>query len=151
MNACAAKDGVIADPTACHFDPASLQCKGASQESCLTAAQVDTVKKLYAGPVNPRTGEHLYPGLPRGSEFGWDGLAPTATPPYAPIFQWVFGADWNWRQFDFDHQYTDFTQKLAGMVNATSPDIDTFRAHGHKLLIYHGWSDWLVAPGESID
>ena len=44
-----------------------------------------------------------------------------------------------------------YTQKLAGMVNATSPDIDTFRAHGHKLLMYHGWSDWLVAPGESIN
>ena len=37
------------------------------------------------------------------------------------------------------------------MVNATSPNLDTFRAHGHKLLMYHGWSDWLVAPGESIN
>ncbi len=32
-----------------------------------------------------------------------------------------------------------------------APIIDTFRAHGHKLLMYHGWSDWLVAPGESIN
>jgi len=53
------KDGVIADPPACHFDPASLQCKGANQESCLTAAQVDTVNKIYNGPVNPRTGEPI--------------------------------------------------------------------------------------------
>ena len=159
VNACDAldgvKDGMIADPTKCHFDPASLQCKQPDQENCLTAAQVETVKEIYAGPVNPRTGESLYPGLPRGSEFGWDGLDPTpgpaAIPPFAPIFQWVFGPDWDWRQFDFDHQDTVFTQKLAGMVNATSPDIDTFRAHGHKLLIYHGWSDWLVAPGESIN
>ena len=37
------------------------------------------------------------------------------------------------------------------MVNATSPDIDAFRDHGHKLLMYHGWSDWLVAPEESIN
>jgi feruloyl esterase len=149
------KDGVIADPTKCQFDPAVLQCKEANQTGCLTPAQVQTAKEIYAGPVNPRTGESLYPGLPRGSEFGWDGLdhipGPAAIPPYAPIFQWVFGADWNWRQFDFDHQDTVFTQKLAGMVNATSPDIDTFRAHGHKLLIYHGWADWLVAPGESIN
>jgi feruloyl esterase len=159
VNACdtldGVKDGVIADPTKCPFDPAELQCKGITQEGCLTAAQVQTAKEIYAGPMNPRTGESLYPGLPRGSEFGWDGLdrvpGATATPPYAPIFQWVFGPDWNWRQFDFDHQDTAFTQKLAGVVNATSPDIDTFRAHGHKLLIYHGWADWLVAPGESID
>ena len=131
----------------------SLQCKSAGQEKCLTAAQVETAKQIYAGPVNPRTGQSLYPGLPRGSEFGWDGLDPTpgGTPPYAPIFQWVFGAQWDWRRFDFDHDYSVYTQKLAEMVNATSPDIDVFRAHGHKLLMYHGWSDWLVAPGESID
>ncbi len=147
------KDGVIADPGKCHFDPASLQCKTAHQEGCLTASQVETVKQIYSGPVNPRTGQSLYPGLPRGSEFGWDGLDPIpgGMPPYAPIFQWVFGTQWDWRQFDFDHQDALYTQKLEGMVNATSPDIDTFRAHGHKLLMYHGWSDWLVAPGESIN
>jgi len=71
--------------------------------------------------------------------------------PYAPIFQWVFGSDWDWRSFDFDRQFATFDQKLAGTLNATSPDIDTFRAHGHRLLMYHGWSDWLVAPEESID
>jgi feruloyl esterase len=77
--------------------------------------------------------------------------AQDSAPPYAPIFQWVFGPQWDWRQFDFDAQDAIFTQKLAGMVNATSPDIDAFRAHGHKLLMYHGWSDWLVAPQESIN
>ncbi len=147
------KDGVINDPGKCQFDPSSLQCKSAGQENCLTAAQVETAKQIYAGPVNPQTGQSLYAGLPRGSEFGWDGLdpAPGGMPPYAPIFQWVFGKQWEWRQFDFDRDYATYTQKLAEMVNATNPDIDTFRAHGHKLLMYHGWSDWLVAPGESIN
>ena len=156
-NACdaldGAKDGVINDPLKCHFDPATLECKNAGQENCLTASQVETAKQIYAGPVNPRTGQSLYPGLPRGSEFGWDGLDPNpgGIPPYAPIFQWVFGPQWDWRHFDFDHDDTAYTQKLAGMVNATSPDIDAFRIHGHKLLMYHGWSDWLVAPEESIN
>src|SRR5271156_2379790 len=100
VNACDAldgvKDGVINDPTQCHFDPASLQCKGDSQENCLTAAQVETAKQLYGGPINPRTGQSLYPGLPKGSEFAWDGLDPNrGIPPYAAIFQWVFGANWD--------------------------------------------------------
>jgi feruloyl esterase len=142
---------VITDPTACHFDPASLACKQDGQQNCLTAARVQTVNQIYAGPRNSRTGEQLYPGLPRGSEIGWGGLAATDVPPFAPIFQWVFGKDWDWRQFDFDHQYTQYVDKLSSTLNATSPDIDAFRAHGHKLLIYHGWSDWLVAPGESIN
>ena len=157
INACdtldGVKDGVITDPGKCHFDPASLQCKSDSQQNCLTASQVETVKQIYAGPVNPRTGQSLYPGLPTGGEFGWDGLdpGPGGSPPYVAIFQWVFGPQWNWRQFDFDHEDATYTQKLAAMVNATSPDIDTFRDHGHKLLMYHGWSDWLVAPEESIN
>jgi feruloyl esterase len=157
VNACdgldGVKDGVIADPQNCHFDPASLKCTSTNQESCLTASEVATAQQIYAGPVNPRTSKSLYPGLPRGSEFGWDGLVPAqdSAPPYAPIFQWVFGPQWDWRQFDFDAQDAIFNQKLASMVNATSPDIDAFRAHGHKLLMYHGWSDWLVAPQESIN
>jgi feruloyl esterase len=147
------KDGVINDPGKCQFDPSSLQCKSAGEEKCLTAAQVETAKQIYAGPVNPRTGQSLYPGLPKGSEFGWDGLDPTpgGIPPYASIFHWVFGPQWDWRRFDFDRDDAIYTQRLAEMVNATSPDIDVFRAHGHKLLMYHGWSDWLVAPGESIN
>ncbi len=45
---------------------------------------------------------------------------------------------------------TSVDEKLASVVNATSPNLDAFRGRGHKLLIYHGWSDWLVVPGESI-
>ncbi len=32
-----------------------------------------------------------------------------------------------------------------------APNLDTFRAHGHKLLMYHGWNDPVVAPGGAID
>jgi len=29
--------------------------------------------------------------------------------------------------------------------------VRAYYARGHKLLLYHGWADWLVAPGETID
>ena len=146
-------DGILADPRSCTFDPAVLACKAPNHEACLTAAQVETAKQIYAGPVNPRTGQNLYPGLPKGSEFAWEGIdaGPGGPPPFGPIFQWVFGANWTWQQFDFDRENTAFTQKLAPILNATSPDLDTFRRHGHKFVLYHGWSDWLVAPGETIN
>ena len=57
------KDGLVSNPLACHFDPAVLACKGADAKDCLTSAQVETLKTLYAGPKNPRTGEQLFPGL----------------------------------------------------------------------------------------
>lgn len=151
VQACHGIDGVIADPSKCHFDPAILQCTGADADSCLTAAQVETARQLYQGPVNPRTHAQLYPGLTPGSEFGWDQLAPNPEPPFAPIFKWVFGADWNWRSFDFDRAANTYENKLAPTLNATDPKLDEFRKLGHKLVVYHGWADWLVAPGESLN
>ena len=50
LAACDAKDGVedgvLDDPRQCQFDPATLACKGADGPDCLTAAQVDSVKKI---------------------------------------------------------------------------------------------------------
>jgi len=42
----AVKDGVLEDPTRCHFDPKVLECKGADSPSCLTSAQVETARAL---------------------------------------------------------------------------------------------------------
>ena len=42
--------------------------------ACLTAAQVEAARKLYAGPRNPRTGEQIYSPLYPGSELGWGQL-----------------------------------------------------------------------------
>ncbi len=146
-------DGLISDPQKCTFDAASVECSDPGKDSCLTATEVAVVRRLYAGPINPRTGNQIYPGMPRGSELGWDHLGPSANgqPPYAPLFAWVFGRDWDWRSFDFDRGIAAVDQKLASHLNATSLNLDVFRDHGHKLLVYHGWSDWLVVPGESVN
>ena len=57
------KDGLIEDPRACHFDPATITCKGADGPECLTAPQVTALRKIYAGPKNPRTGAQIHPGF----------------------------------------------------------------------------------------
>ena len=68
------KDGVLNDPRRCHFDPSVLLCKGSDNSTCLTAAQVDAVKKLYAGYRNA-DGDQIYPGLVPGGEAGPGGWA----------------------------------------------------------------------------
>lgn len=148
------EDGIVVDPHACTFSPETLTCDNALTEGCLPLAQLQTVKNLYSGPINAHTQRSAYPGLERGSETAWLNQLPSPgeakAPPYAAIFQWVFGKAWNWRTFDFDRDGDIFYDKLHNLVNATSPDLDTFRAHGHKLLIYHGWNDTVVAPGGSV-
>jgi tannase/feruloyl esterase len=65
------KDGLIEDPTRCKFDPGTLACKGADAPDCLTSAQLETARKILAGPVNPRTKQQIFPGFEPGSELGW--------------------------------------------------------------------------------
>lgn len=69
------KDGVLEDPTRCKFDPSTLECKGADGPTCLTTAQLEGVRKMYGGPVNPRTNEGIFPGRALGSELSWGGPA----------------------------------------------------------------------------
>lgn len=54
-------DGLLTDPHQCRFDPASVQCRGADADDCLTARQVEAVRMGYA-PARRTTGELIYPG-----------------------------------------------------------------------------------------
>ncbi len=158
LAACDAKDGVkdgLLNPWSCQFDPASLQCKEGDAPGCLTARQVETAKEIYRGPVDPKTHKQLYPGVPFGSELDWGSFGPDparkSSPPYAPIFQWVFGKNWDWRGFDLSRGFAEIQKLLAPDLNATSGDLHRFAQRGGKLLGYHGMADWLVVPGESIN
>src|SRR6202790_45746 len=55
------RDGLLNDPHKCNFDYASLLCKGADTNNCLTPAQVDSVKKAH-GPAQNSQGVLVYPG-----------------------------------------------------------------------------------------
>src|SRR6185503_3107082 len=74
--AIAARDGVadnvIENPGACTFDPKVLSCSGAEDNACLTPAQVESARKMYAGAAHPSTRASVLPGLARGSELGWN-------------------------------------------------------------------------------
>jgi feruloyl esterase len=150
----ALRQGFLDDLQTCRFDPATLLCAGADGDNCLTGPQVETARSLYAGPTNPRTHEILYSGMAAGSEYAWDKVdpdpAPGNQPPFAPIFKWVLGPRWDWRVFDWDRQASQYEAALKDHVNATNPNLDGLRRSGHKLLVYHGWADWLVVPGEAI-
>ncbi len=145
------KDGIISEPQACHFDPGVLLCKGAETDQCLMAAQVEAVKKVYAGPRNPRTGEQIIAGYSPGSESalgdeyegGWKTYITDRNEPMRLEFwkYWVFhDAAWDWRTFDYDRDVTRADTELAA-VNASNPDLGAFKARGGKILMYSGWAD----------
>ena len=56
-------DGLIEDPTRCRFDPGALLCTNGDGQACLTAAQVEAARKIYAGATNPRSHRISAPAL----------------------------------------------------------------------------------------
>jgi feruloyl esterase len=160
LNACHAEHDVILDPASCHFDPGVLLCKGGQTTGCLASQQVDAARKIYAGPHNPRTGESIIAGMSVGSEVihgggdyaGWKNFITGPAEPSRLDFWklWVFeDPRWDWHSFDYDRDVAAADKKMAA-VNASSTDISAFRAHGGKLLMYHGWSDPVGPPGDAI-
>jgi len=154
-------DGQIDDPSACHFDPETLRCPpGTDQPSCLTPAQIDVVRKLYAGPTDT-AGHHLYPGSePYGSELAWGGAAvpingqsvrplPDNFLKYAahPIGAPGSSVD----TFPFTVDALNGLTQVGVDGNAMSLDLSAFRRAGGKLIIWHGWADQSIPPAGTLD
>ena len=148
------KDGLIDDPRQCRFDPTVLLCKEGDGPSCLTAPQVAAARQIYSNAVNPRTKQELFASLVPGSELGWGAQAagPEPTAMTYDQYRYVVFKDpnWDWKTFDFDKDVVkgDLPENL--IMNATNPDMRAFFSRGGKLILYHGWSDSLVPPPNTI-
>jgi len=158
------KDGLIEDPRVCSFDPGSMVCKAGDSSECLTEEQVTTLRKIYSGPANPRTGEQIFPGYPKGTEAVPGGWVPwiVSPSPTAPSIQASFGnshyghavferLEWDPSTLDFDEDVALSDAKAGPVLNSTNPDLRSFRANGGKLIQYHGWGDAAISPLNSIN
>ncbi len=161
LNACDAadglKDGIIGDVEKCRFDPGVLQCKTAGDPNCLTPPQVEAARKIYAGPINPRTKEEIYSPLYPGSELGWAQLAGGAQPLGIPVdfFKYYVFKDPNWdyrtRPLNWDSDVALAQRAEVAPVNAVDPDLRKFFARGGKLLLVGGWNDTSVPPKVAVN
>jgi len=157
------EDGVLQNPLACRFNPATLRCAaGTDNNTCLTPEQVTAVEKIWSGVTNA-TGELVFPGLVPGGEGdpgGWSRWV-TGKKPFGSLhwlggegfFRWfVFDdPDWDFRSFDFDKDLAYALDKVGSAVDSDNPDLRPMRDTGAKLLVYHGWSDPDISPLGSIN
>jgi len=147
------KDGVLENPMQCRFDPAEMECKGADTTGCLTPAQVESARRVYAR--FEKHGVVIFPGFERGSEPGWATMAgPRPFTIGLDLFRYVVFADpeWDFRKFDFDGDGDIARTAIASAaLNAIDPDLKKFAARGSKLIQYHGWSDPQIPPEFSVE
>ncbi len=149
------KDGVLENPAACHFDPATLLCTGDDQPTCLTTREIAIARTMYADTVSPGTGTRIFPGFARGSEPGWAPMAGSAGPfPIAlSYFRFVVFKDpsWDFHGFDVDKDLARAERADGGALTANDPNLMPYFDRGGKLLLFHGWSDELISPQNTID
>jgi feruloyl esterase len=145
------KDGLIGNPHKCHFDPAALLCKGADSDACLTAPQVETVKIVYAD-VKTKKGEIIWTGFEPGGELQYASLRNIPTQPGGG---WdsirILGhqdATYDFHKFDLD---SDVELADKSGIDAHTYDLSPFKKHGGKLLMYHGWADPAISPGNTVN
>jgi feruloyl esterase len=156
------KDGLVSEPTTCVFDPGALLCRDAESDSCLTSAQIATVKKLYGG-LGTTKGDKIFPGFVPGGESGpggwglWlSGTAPDSSLEYAfatQFFKNMVYKDpaWDYRGFNVERDVKAADDAVGAVLNAVSPDLGAFLKRGGKLILFHGWSDAALPPTATID
>ena len=151
------KDGLLENPARCGFDPKAIECKAGDGADCLTAPQVEAVRKIYAGPINPRTSERVWPPLYRGSELDWSFFteAPSPVGIATSTLRDAILKDpaWDYRTspVDFDRHVAMADRSDVARVNASNPDISAFVRQGGKLILSGGWNNALVPAGAVVE
>ncbi len=152
----------LADPRTCHFSPDTLVCKGPETNACLTQPQADSLKDLYQGSYL-RDGKLVYHGLLPGGELGdngWSGWITGKSRTASEGSKYATGffrnlvysnPNWDLKNFQLDRDLKAAEEKTGHALNAVNPDLRAFKAHGGKLILYHGWNDPAISPLATID
>jgi hypothetical protein len=167
LKACDPKTGLMLDYRACEekFNLDSVECSAKLTTNCLTAAEIEVVRKVQDGPVDAQ-GQLLYPGgYSLGSEFNWSNgtSANLPTTPGGSVTPASFITEWL-QYFAFekdlgasavtDEKFTavffNELEKLAPFWDATDPDLGAFEKAGGKLILWQGEADWSIPTITSI-
>jgi feruloyl esterase len=134
---------------------------------------VKTVQRAYA-PAKTSKGDLLFPGYSKGGESTYAVLrgnlparspapgvdANAAAPPAPPVpvalgydtFRYLAhqDANWDWHNFNIDVDPALAMKNAGAIINSTDPDLSKFKAHGGKLIMYHGWADPAIQPEHTV-
>lgn len=165
-------DGIISNPSACHFNPVTLLCSSTQPKGCLTPQQLHTVQ-VFAS--EQRTDVPLWNGVETMPGFnilagadltGNMGLLHHAEhPPKALLnsFYYLVGdqvlrffltGDTHFNALTFDTTTGGkFASELLPQSRASDASISNiapFAQHGGKFLIVHGTSDATIPTAASV-
>jgi len=148
-------DGIISRPDACRFDPATIACKPGESAGCLSPGQLESIRNVYRGVVDPQTGTQILPGWPIGSEIqlGFIIGGPSPFPVALTYFDLLVHGDdaaWDWKTMDYPIEANAARNYGGAILDVPSDGLDAFFARGGRLLLSHGWTDGLIPATNAI-
>jgi Tannase and feruloyl esterase len=157
-----ARDGLVGNPAACHFDPGVLACRRGQLQGCLSARKLMAIRKVFAGPVS-RDGRRLYSSWPYDPGIaapGWrlwmlgsarlpalnvliapaaiNGLALADAAPAVDLWRFNFESD------------PARIARVAKDLDAVATDYTALRARHGRLLMYAGMADPVFSADDLI-
>ncbi len=173
------RDGVIDDPRRCDYlasrdSQITLASCKADDPKCLTPTEAKVIDESWEGPlVCPNGGTsckvpdvasrkldgkgpmRLWYGQQRGADLtALGGIGPFPVAVEQARFWVYFDPNWDWHQLDYDNFlafFRDTVQRVGPLMASDKPDLSSFRRHGGKLVLWHGWADQLIDPQGTID
>lgn len=172
-----AVDGIVSNPSACHFDVSTIRCPSGNDEgdACLSDAQIGAMNVMNSETILPYTltsgekgikGINVYAGVDLSAPgSGLAFAAPVAKPSglMQPAHDWLYDIfyrgiltrDPGANSLAFDPYapgvYLARLNFLSSMFWAGNPDLSTFQKRGGKLIVVHGKDDALIPVGWSAD
>jgi feruloyl esterase len=144
-------DGVVSNPQACSFDPATLRCPGGGDagDACLSDPQLAVVRS-WTEPATFLGGRYRNAGWPlSGNEAvpgAWDlwvsGGARLQFQFQDTTVKYYLARDPNADSLLYDYESNPFGLFVMSLLNdATNAAIHPFVAAGGKLILWHGTND----------
>lgn len=145
-------DGIIENASACQYNASSLLCgKETNSTTCLSAAQVESVQKIFS-PVYAADGSVVFPRMQPGSEIIASYVLYTGSPfPYtADWFRYAIYNDPSWDPTKINMtDYANAARINPSDIQTWKGDLSAVKARGAKILTYHGQMDPIITSENS--
>jgi poly(3-hydroxybutyrate) depolymerase len=170
-------DGMVNNTRACRFDVMSLACTPGRNEACLAPATAQAIDRIFKG-VRLKNGEMLYsdwpydPGIANPGWTVWKMGAPGKMPPDARNVSLIPGSVAYYfssppdRPTDlYDYTLAFDIERGVKLTETTSPpysesgwsiegapstDVAAFKAHGGKMIFFHGMADPIFSANDTV-
>jgi Tannase and feruloyl esterase len=170
-------DGLVNNVRACKFDPLALQCPAGQANGCLTPEKAKAIDRVFEG-ARLSNGARLYsdwpwdPGIASPGWTAWKIGSPGKMPPdarnvtlipgsvayyfsspprkVADLYDYTLSYDLDSGLRAVEAVAPPFLESGGSIEAADSLDVDAFKAHGGKMIFYHGMADPIFSANDTM-